>query len=284
MAGKLSWGAFKLIANGTRVSNHGADECVALANHHNEDVLGGTFVQVGSARFWWLNYNLMPALYKTFRQSQTPTPGAIAVWKPNAANGWHGHIGSVLDLYPDGTFQTLEQNYGVGEQRWAYRYRRRKDDSLYGFLVPHNNPAGNTANSQEGEMLDNESKEWFIKTIGHMLAFTAREGGVSANGRGGQTIFEKIGSVPDRIMDMEIDRQGGPGGKTTLRSFLAWSDANFQIIMALVKANAVSGGADPKVIDKAIRDALATAGLPSPKDIATAVVDEQAERLNKKNA
>lgn len=134
------------------------------------------------------------------------------------------------------------------------------------------------------DVLNNDDKKWFIDTIGHMLAFTAREGGVSADGRSGMTLFEKIDSIPAKLLDTRIPRRGGPEGETSLRGTLAWLDANLQSITAAVKESAIQQGVDPAVIEKAIKDALKNVAMPSVAEIADAVVDEQAERLGGKNA
>lgn len=141
---------FYRIPNGTRIFNHGADECVALVNLYLQGVLkaplprsrpDGSF----SAHMLWTNFPNDPNLKKHFTRSGKPEPGAIAVWRQNDANGGQGHTGVVTSVLPGGWFRTREQNYEPsGKKRWLYRYNRLNDGGVYGFLIPRkSNPVPN---------------------------------------------------------------------------------------------------------------------------------------------
>lgn len=134
------WTAFTSIPNGTRVFNHGWDQCVALANLYNEGYVGGPFIPVASAYQWWTNYGSYPGLIANYWPSTAPVPGSIVVSFGGPYDNVNGHIGVVTAVYPNGTFDTMEQNAGYGQYRYVYRYNRSLWGVL-GFLVPYNNPA-----------------------------------------------------------------------------------------------------------------------------------------------
>lgn len=137
----LPWPEFKATPAGTVIKNHAYDQCVAVANRYNEDVLGLPFVPVDSAYEWWSLRHVIGTLANNYTPSATPVPGAIVVWSGAGWNAQHGHIGTVLDVNGDGTFVTLEQNAGP-KARYTYRHLRSiHDGGLRGFLVPNNNPA-----------------------------------------------------------------------------------------------------------------------------------------------
>ena len=129
---KMSWAEFTAIPNGTRVLNHYYDQCVALANLYNQGVLGGSFVGVSSAYQWWDR-----DLSAIYTRSSRPVAGSVVVWNSSWGAG-HGHVGVVVSVNSNGTFNTLEQN---GET-WRYvgRYTRNLS-AVRGFFVPKNNPA-----------------------------------------------------------------------------------------------------------------------------------------------
>jgi hypothetical protein len=132
----MSWGQFTAQPNGTRIYNHGFDQCVALANQYHEEVIAGTFVPVPSAYMWWTNFNQYATLTANYTQSATPVAGAIFVGRYGIYNAPHGHIGVVTSVN-GGTFDTMEQN---GGQRYLWRYTRNMANIL-GFLIPKKNPA-----------------------------------------------------------------------------------------------------------------------------------------------
>lgn len=141
---RITWNQFKSIPNGTRIFNHGADECVALANHFHENVLGGSFIWVGSAHQWWTTNQ--PEINRLYTKSSKPVAGALLVSRGGIYDRTHGHIGGVVsETYTDGSFDTIEQNAGTGARRYVYRYRRPQGNGMLGFLVPKNNPAGKPA-------------------------------------------------------------------------------------------------------------------------------------------
>lgn len=132
----MSWAEFLAIPNGTTVFNHGASECVALANQYNEGVLGGGFVQVGSALQWWTNGNVA-AVHGFERIDSAPQVGDIFIASGDIYNLPFGHIGVVIRAWDGSTFGTMEQNVG-GE------YVSRHDRTMAnvdGFLRPINQAA-----------------------------------------------------------------------------------------------------------------------------------------------
>lgn len=139
----MTWGQFTAQPNGTRIFNHGFDQCVALANQFHEQVLSppGSFVGVGSAFQWWTDFARYPQLTSKYVQepaSAAPQPGWVFIGRYGIYNAQHGHIGVVVRGWDGSTFGTMEQNAGT----WRYlgRYNRSKANIL-GFLRPINNPA-----------------------------------------------------------------------------------------------------------------------------------------------
>ena len=129
----MSWTDFLNIPNGETVFNHGASECVALANQYNEGVLGGGFVQVGSALQWWTNGNVA-AVHGFDRIDSNPQVGDIFIASCGLYDCTFGHIGVVVRAWDGSTFGTMEQNVG-GE------YVSRHDRTMAnvdGFLRPIN--------------------------------------------------------------------------------------------------------------------------------------------------
>ena len=128
---------FSSIPNGTRILNHGFDQCVALINHYHEDVIGGGFIACNSAHEWWTrNWAEIDRLYT---KSSVPVQGAIFISLGGMYDRTHGHIGGIVaGVNANGTFNTLEQN--AGTWRYVGRYTRSTQNVL-GFLVPKNNPA-----------------------------------------------------------------------------------------------------------------------------------------------
>ncbi len=129
----MSWSEFLNIPNGETVFNHGASECVALANQYNEGVLGGGFVQVGSAKDWWFNTNVA-AVHGFDSITSAPQVGDIFIASGDIYNNQFGHIGVVVRAWDGSTFGTMEQNvYG--------EYVSRHDRTMAnvdGFLRPIN--------------------------------------------------------------------------------------------------------------------------------------------------
>lgn len=146
----MTWGSLMVIPKGTRVFNHGWDECVALANLYQESVLGQPFVAVGSAYQWWTLFHNYPALYNTYKQSGVPIAGAVVVSRYGIYDAPNGHIEVVTSVNPDGSFNTMGQN--ASGDRYVWRYRRTMQNIL-GFLHPYNNPANQapTPNDQSQE-------------------------------------------------------------------------------------------------------------------------------------
>lgn len=135
----ITWAQFTAQPNGTRIYNHGFDQCVALANQYHEDVIGGSFVGVSSAFQWWTNFGSYATLTANYVQvSSNPQAGDIFVARYGIYNAQHGHIGVVTRGWDGSTFGTMEQNAGT----WRYlgRYNRSMANVL-GFLRPRKNPA-----------------------------------------------------------------------------------------------------------------------------------------------
>lgn len=129
----MSWNEFLNIPNGETVFNHGASECVALANQYNEGVLGGGFVQVGSALQWWTNPNVA-AVHGFDRIDSNPQVGDIFIASGDLYNLPFGHIGVVVRAWDGSTFGTMEQNvYGEFVSR-----HDRTMANVDGFLRPQN--------------------------------------------------------------------------------------------------------------------------------------------------
>ena len=134
----MSWQDFLNIPNGETVFNHGASECVALANQYNEGVLGGGFVQVGSALQWWTNGNVA-AVHGFDRIDSNPQVGDIFIASGDLYNLPFGHIGVVVRAWDGSTFGTMEQNvYGEFVSR-----HDRTMANVDGFLRPQNQAAIN---------------------------------------------------------------------------------------------------------------------------------------------
>lgn len=134
----MSWQDFLNIPNGETVFNHGASECVALANQYNEGVLGGGFVQVGSALQWWTNPNVA-AVHGFDRIDSAPQVGDIFIASGDLYNLPFGHIGVVVRAWDGSTFGTMEQNvYGEFVSR-----HDRTMANVDGFLRPQNQAAIN---------------------------------------------------------------------------------------------------------------------------------------------
>lgn len=79
-----------------------------------------------------------------FKTSQTPTVGAVVIWK--LGNGPSGHAGIVVKVNPNGTFETVEGNTNDDGSREGYEVARKtrhlvegfgpKKLNLVGFILP----------------------------------------------------------------------------------------------------------------------------------------------------
>lgn len=153
----MSWQTFTAIPNGTKVFNHGYDQCVALANLYHEEEIGGSFVPVDSAYQWWTDFGRHPQLTSKYTPSTKPVAGAIFVSRYGIYNAPDGHIGVVTGVNPNGTFTTMEQNTGSHwPQRYVYRHTRDMRNIL-GFLHPKQNPA--TTPPKPAEVAEEEELE-----------------------------------------------------------------------------------------------------------------------------
>lgn len=126
----MSLSDFENIPDGTTVFNHGASECVALANQFNEGVLGGGFVMVGSALDWWTNENVA-AVHGFERVTDNPQHGDLFIGSCEIYDCQFGHIGYVIRGWDGETFGTIEQNAGIPN---AVSRHNRTMKNVDGFL------------------------------------------------------------------------------------------------------------------------------------------------------
>lgn len=160
MATRMTWDSFIAIPNGTRVFNHGGDQCVALANLYQESVLGQPFVAVGSAYQWWTLFRNYPALFNTYKQSGVPIAGAVVVSRYGIYDAPNGHIEVVTSVNSDGSFNTMGQN--ASGDRYVWRYRRTMQNIL-GFLHPYNNPANHTPPNPESKSEEDDIMAIYLR-------------------------------------------------------------------------------------------------------------------------
>jgi len=185
-----TWPQFRAIPNGTRIFNNGYDQCVALANHFHQAVLGARFVPVDSAHQWWTDFDRLPHVNGVYRKSATPVPGALFVARGGLYDEVNGHIGSVVDVR-EGGFTTLEQNTGpTAPQRYVYRHFRIRDDNVLGFLIPINNPAEEdiVTPKDKQEIIDGVVKALMnhpVKREGVDKHGKKRTGSITLGGKGG---------------------------------------------------------------------------------------------------
>lgn len=147
---KMPWRQFSRIETGTEIRNYDfwdgtqmrpGNQCVAVANLYVEGVLGLPLpAGYDQARDWWEQHDKQPNSYRNFTKSKVPVKGALVVMLGGKYDALHGHIGVVTHVYPDGTFNTREQNAGDGDKRWMSKHTRDMQNVL-GFLVPKVNPA-----------------------------------------------------------------------------------------------------------------------------------------------
>lgn len=131
----MSWQDFLNIPDGETVYNHGASQCVALANLYNEGVLGGGFVNVDQAIDWWSNDNVA-AVHGFTKILDAPQAGDIFIGSYGNYDPYNGHIGVVVRSWDGATFGTMEQN--VGGQYVSRQIRTMAN--IDGFLRPINSP------------------------------------------------------------------------------------------------------------------------------------------------
>lgn len=65
-----------------------------------------------------------------------------------------------------------------------------------------------------------------------------------------------VGKVASQVLNTEVPRQGGQGGKTTLAGMVAWNDNHIIQILSAVAATAAAGGASVEEIQAAVKAAL----------------------------
>lgn len=126
----MSLSDFENIPDGETIFNHGASECVALANQFNEGVLGGGFVQVGAAKDWWFNENVA-SVHGFERITENPQHGDLFIASGDIYDNQFGHIGYVVRGWDGNTFGTIEQNAGRAN---AVSRHNRTMANVDGFL------------------------------------------------------------------------------------------------------------------------------------------------------
>ena len=125
--------------NGSHVYNHGADQCVALANEFHEGVLSGAFVPVNSAYQWWTQFNNYATLRDNYTQvTGNPIRGDIFVGRYGPYQAANGHIGIVERAWNGQTFGTMEQGIWAGGFNQYVTRLNRNMDYVLGFLRPNN--------------------------------------------------------------------------------------------------------------------------------------------------
>ena len=137
----MQWHEFLAIPNGTRILNHSYDQCVALANLYHEQVIGGSFVPVGSAYQWYTQYANYPQIHSKYVQlhpGANPEPGDIFVSRGGIYNSVDGHIGVVIRAWDGATFGTKEQN--AERNRYSYQTYNRSKANMLGYLRPKVSP------------------------------------------------------------------------------------------------------------------------------------------------
>lgn len=212
----ITWKKFTAIPNGTRVLNHGWDQCVALANLYHEDVIDGSFVPVGSAYQWWTQFDRFKTLTDNYTQSPTPVPGAIFVARYGLYDAPNGHIGVVTHVSPDGSFSTMEQN--AGTWRYVGRYSRSRANVL-GFLIPKKNPATPKTATAKGTKMAQKYKVRDAKARGG--GRTVKPGQYvyahSSKNAGPTNASNCVGKVGDYTFIAHIEAKGKPGDAIGLR-------------------------------------------------------------------
>lgn len=116
--------------NGRYVDFDGAfgNQCVDLVQFYNRDVVGTSIRFIGNAK------DLYSQTTSFYTQAQDPKVGDIAVFGAMPGNPY-GHIGVVSAVYPNGTFDMLEQNDPTGTPA---HFKRYNNAYLLGFLKPNN--------------------------------------------------------------------------------------------------------------------------------------------------
>lgn len=157
----MSWDEFVNIPNGTTVFNHGASECVALANQYTEGVLGVGFVHVAWARHWIENANVQSVHGFYLVPVSQAQPGDIFVGVGGPYDGYYGHIGVIVRGWDGSTFGTMEQNV---QGQYVSRHNRNGNNIL-GILRPVSAPVSTPAYTTpsvgaQGEGIRAEGSDW----------------------------------------------------------------------------------------------------------------------------
>lgn len=157
----MSWDEFVNIPDGTTVFNHGASECVALANQYTEGVLGVGFVNVAWARHWIENPNVQSVHGFFFVSVTDARPGDIFVGVGGPYDDYFGHIGVITRAWDGSTFGTMEQNV---RGQYVSRHNRGAGNIL-GILRPVNSPVSTPAYTSpsvgsQGEGIRAEGSDW----------------------------------------------------------------------------------------------------------------------------
>lgn len=149
----MSAAEFFALPNGTHVFNHGADQCVALANQYSEGVIGAAFVPVNSAFQWWTEFSNYATLTNNYVQvNDSPAQGDIFIGRYGPYQAENGHIGVVARAWDGSSFGTMEQGiWNGGSSEFVTRLNRNMNYIL-GFLRPKNN-VGPTFGEEELKLI-----------------------------------------------------------------------------------------------------------------------------------
>lgn len=103
-------------------------QCVDLVQFYNRDVV------TNGARFTGNAKDIINQVSSYYTKTSKPEVGSIGIFGAMPGNPY-GHIGVVSAVYPNGTFDMLEQNDPTGTPA---HFKRYNNAYLLGFLKPNN--------------------------------------------------------------------------------------------------------------------------------------------------
>lgn len=222
---RMTYPAFVALPNGTEIYNHGANECVAVANQYHVGVLELPLPQgFSSAYEWWTRRGEKREIYENYDFSRVPEPGALFVAKGGIYDPIDGHIGQVYGVR-DGGFTTLEQNTGKNPpQRYLYRHFRIRDANVYGFLIPKKNPAAPATPSTPSRQEEDDA----MKPTVHVRLDNNKPG-------------EYMLAHPAIGNDLKPGEQRVDGKHTVFRGYMVTTDMNAGHAWARTYARGIGG-------------------------------------------
>lgn len=115
--------------NGRYVDFDGAfgNQCVDLVQFYNRDVIGNPARFTGNAK------DIISQAGSYYTKTSKPEVGSIGILGAMTGNPY-GHIGIVSAVYPDGSYDMLEQNDPTGTPA---HFKRYNNANLLGFLKPN---------------------------------------------------------------------------------------------------------------------------------------------------